>query len=202
MATKKKNARPSNNPAGRPRSDEATQKLHEAVWDILREQGYEALSVEAVADRARVSRPAIYRRYGGRLALVLRALGEAGDSEVAMRQTASFRKDLERYLLDLAKALHEGSPVGRAFRGALSEALVNREARREFEALIRIQRRPVQQRLRADHPGLEHALADLLFGPVLYRLLIRGLPVSRAFVRRVVEAALSAASSPNSTPEP
>jgi AcrR family transcriptional regulator len=53
----------SNNPNGRPRSVQITEKLHRALWDLLEELEYDEITMERVALAARVSRPTLYRRY-------------------------------------------------------------------------------------------------------------------------------------------
>ena len=58
--------------AGRPSIDEAQQlerAVHDAALAEFRIQGYAGASIERIAKAAGVTRSAIYRRYGGRLAL-------------------------------------------------------------------------------------------------------------------------------------
>jgi len=50
-----------------------------ATLELLDEQGYSAISLEAVARRAGTSRPAIYRRWSGRAPLVLAAIASRLD---------------------------------------------------------------------------------------------------------------------------
>lgn len=61
-------------PGGRPRSRQIDDALITATLEILNEQGYPGVSLEAVAKRAGTSRPAIYRRWSGRTPLVLAAV--------------------------------------------------------------------------------------------------------------------------------
>lgn len=61
-------------PGGRPRSRQIDDALIAGTLDILDEQGYSGVSLEAVARRANTSRPAIYRRWSGRAPLVLDAV--------------------------------------------------------------------------------------------------------------------------------
>lgn len=64
---------------GRPRSREIDEALITATLEILDEQGYPGVSLEAVARRAGTSRPAIYRRWSGRTPLVLAAIASRLD---------------------------------------------------------------------------------------------------------------------------
>lgn len=61
---------------GRPRSTDIDTNVITAALAILDEEGYQAVSLEAVARRAGTSRPAIYRRWPGRAALILAAIAE------------------------------------------------------------------------------------------------------------------------------
>lgn len=59
---------------GRPRSKQIDDAVLAATLGMLDEKGYWEISVEAVARAAGTSKPAVYRRWSGRPALVLAAL--------------------------------------------------------------------------------------------------------------------------------
>jgi AcrR family transcriptional regulator len=58
----------------RPRDPEVSRRILAATVDLLLERGYAALSLEAVAARANVGKPALYRRYPGKRDLCLAAI--------------------------------------------------------------------------------------------------------------------------------
>ncbi|WP_253863463.1 TetR/AcrR family transcriptional regulator [Prauserella halophila] len=60
--------------AGRPRDPQLDQAILAATLELLDEAGYQELSLDAVARRAGTSRPAIYRRWPGRVHLGLAAI--------------------------------------------------------------------------------------------------------------------------------
>lgn len=60
--------------SGRPRNPHISESAIAAALELLDEQGYSEVTFEAVARRAGTSRPAIYRRWSSRPALVLSAL--------------------------------------------------------------------------------------------------------------------------------
>lgn len=60
--------------AGRPRNPKINEAVLAATLHILDEQGYSEVIFESVARRAGTSRPAIYRRWSSRAALVLDAI--------------------------------------------------------------------------------------------------------------------------------
>jgi AcrR family transcriptional regulator len=80
--------------AGRPLDQDATRAIVAATVRLLSEQGFAAMSVEGVAAAAGVGKPAIYRRYADKRALVLAAIEAAlepmevddvGDSRAELR---------------------------------------------------------------------------------------------------------------------
>src|SRR3954468_22051705 len=70
-------------------------ELYSAVLELLREVGYDALTMDAVAARTRSSKATLYRQWGGKPELVVKAmrhnksLGSVGDID-----TGSLRGDL------------------------------------------------------------------------------------------------------------
>lgn len=60
---------------GRPRSTTADQAILDATADLLAEQGFLGLSVEAVAARAGVAKTTVYRRWATKDDLVMDAMG-------------------------------------------------------------------------------------------------------------------------------
>ncbi|MEV6280651.1 TetR/AcrR family transcriptional regulator [Nocardia sp. NPDC051832] len=65
---------------GRPRDTEIDAAVTVSTLELLEEGGYFAISVGEVARRAGTSRPAIYRRWSGRAALVLAAFESRFDT--------------------------------------------------------------------------------------------------------------------------
>lgn len=55
---------------GRPRNAGIDSAIRDAAWALLGEVGYEALTFEAVAERAGCSRPALYRRFASKAELI------------------------------------------------------------------------------------------------------------------------------------
>lgn len=97
---------------GRPRDPEVDDAIQAATMAVLAEAGYEQLSIEAVAQRAGVSRPTIYRRYENKTDLVIDAISRvaARDSSrfegISPRppSTGSLAGDLEELYLALASS--------------------------------------------------------------------------------------------------
>src|SRR5689334_9907688 len=58
---------------GRPREERVTRVVLDAVLSLVTEQGMDAVTMDAVASRAEVSKPAIYRRWPTKQDLILAA---------------------------------------------------------------------------------------------------------------------------------
>jgi len=84
---------------GRPRSSRADRAILTAAVELLAEVGYPAMSIEAVAARARVSKPTIYRRYPSKEALVADAI-EALREEIPVPDTGTLSGDIDALLAD------------------------------------------------------------------------------------------------------
>ncbi len=69
-------------------------ELYEAVLDLLREVGYDALTMDAVAARTRSSKATLYRQWGGKAQLVVKALRHSKRGHPEDIDTGSLRGDL------------------------------------------------------------------------------------------------------------
>jgi len=84
---------------GRPRSARADQAIFQATLTLLAEVGYQAMSIEAIASRAAVSKPTIYRRYRSKEELVADAI-ETMREEIPIPDTGSLATDIHSLLLN------------------------------------------------------------------------------------------------------
>ncbi|MDT7844740.1 TetR/AcrR family transcriptional regulator [Streptomyces justiciae] len=74
-------------------SPEREKELYEAVLDLLREVGYESLTMEAVATRTRCSKATLYRQWAGKPELVAQALRHTKGKAVGDIDTGSLQGD-------------------------------------------------------------------------------------------------------------
>lgn len=183
---KKAQERESNNPAGRPKSEEVDRAIQEAVLGVLEEDGYRGLSIEKVAERAGVSRPAIYRRFSSVAEMAFAVFQAHGREIIPVALTGDVLVDLEVYLEKLVRQLQPQTMASRILRGLLSEALLDTAFSRSFSSFIEARREPVLTILRQNGKvlGNEEQLADEIFGPILYRLLFRFKNLDKGYVRR------------------
>jgi len=183
-------------PLGRPREERADRAILTAAIELIAAQGVRDLRMDDVADRARVGKATIYRRYRSKDELVAAAVS-ALVSEIAVPDTGSTRADLVA-LMHSAVEVYRGS-VEAGVMPSLVDAMsrdveLARSVREGFLARRRAALGAVLERgvergdLRADL-DLELAL-DVLGGPLFYRLLITGGPIDRQLADGVVELIL------------
>ena len=182
---------------GRPRSERARKAILEAAAELLLARGLSAVSMDAVAERAGVSKATIYRWWPTKETLALDALYHEWASVPAARDTGSLRGDLLSLLRPWAR-LAGSRPYGRVIGALLTEAQTDpafaAEYRERFVEPRRDQAREIFRRaikrgeIRAD-TKTEVAL-DLLYGPLYHRLLHGHAPLSDRFVRDVIDMTL------------
>jgi AcrR family transcriptional regulator len=88
---------------GRPRSAQAHKAIIDATLELLAEEGFQGLSIEAVAARAGVGKTTIYRRWSSKEELVMEAIRQV-QIDVPVMDTGNFRNDLAALL----KTVYQG----------------------------------------------------------------------------------------------
>jgi AcrR family transcriptional regulator len=185
-------------PRGRPRSEKARQAVLAATAELLLARGLGAVSMDAVAERAGVSKATIYRWWPTKETLALDALyTEWATATPAPRDTGSLRGDLLSLLRPWAR-LAGSRPYGRVIAALLTEAQTDPAFAEEYRQRVveprRDQARAIFRRAidRGEiAPGTKTEVAlDLLYGALYHRLLHRHAALSDRFVRDVVDLAL------------
>jgi len=187
---------------GRPRSERARKAILEAAAELLLARGLSAVSMDAVAERAGVSKATIYRWWPTKETLALDALYTEWAAAVPhSRDTGSLRGDLLSLLRPWVR-LAGSRPYGRGVAALLTESQTDPvfavEYRQRFVEPRREQGREIFRRAieRGEVPAetkVEVAL-DLLYGPMYHRLLHGHAPLNARFARRLVDTALEALS--------
>jgi AcrR family transcriptional regulator len=185
-------------PRGRPRSQQAHQAILAAAGELLLARGLSAVSMDAVAQQAGVSKATIYRWWPTKETLALDALyTEWAAARPQPRETGSLRGDLLSLLRPWAR-LASSRPYGRVIAALLAEAQTDPVFAAEYRQRVLEPRRDEARALfgRAVERGeipvntkVDVAL-DLIFGAVYHRLLHGHAPLTDRFVRDAVEMAL------------
>ena len=183
---------------GRPRSAEADVAILEAAVELFAEVGLEGLTVEGVAARAGVGKATIYRRYQGKVDLVVAAARCFTEGPIDPPDTGTTRGDL-RELVDGLATMLTTTPLGRALpilvaaRTRIPEldvayAEIVAEKRSRGAAVVRRGIERGDRRADAD-PEL---VIDAYVSPVFYRFLVTGAPLDDAFASALVDTTMRA----------
>lgn len=180
-------------PPGRPRDPEADRAILKATLELLAEDGFGGLSIEAVAARAAVGKTTIYRRWPSKIPLVVDALAHMkSPHEVRIPDDMTTRDALVRFLTELTRA-QSNEPNGRILAGlvdamsrdaelaeAVRAGLVSGRRRVVFDL---IERGVARGELRSDVDT--QVVADILVGPIIMRTLITGMPITPGLARQI-----------------
>ena len=167
---------------GRPRRRTTQDSITRAARDLLAERGFQAATIEAIADRAGVGRNTIYRRWRSKEELIADALRELTTDFDAWGED-DLHSLLLNWLRDFSRTFSDPL-LGRLLATVLGELQRNPEFANVYAArVVRPRRDALLGRLRqAQERGelrpdldVEH-VADLLGGALLLRLLPLGLP--------------------------
>lgn len=145
---------------GRPRDASIDQRILEAAIELLATHGYEATTVDAVANAAAVSRPAIYRRFSNRNAIILHASTHVFGETAPDIRAAVDSLDEVLALLENTVELLVDTPAGAIFRNLIPYLDDEPELAKQAN-MIGMSRR---KRLRA---AVERAIDDGLLDPPL-----------------------------------
>ncbi|MFB8414765.1 TetR/AcrR family transcriptional regulator [Streptomyces albidoflavus] len=105
---------------GRPRQAHVTRAVLDAVVDLVAEKGMAALTMDAVAARAGVSKPAMYRRWPTKQELVI-AAAESRIGPLAVPDMGDFRAELRAVLTARMEAYRQPG-VDRLLAGVIGAA--------------------------------------------------------------------------------
>ena len=175
------------------RKERSKQAILDATRELLAENGVDALSIEAVAERAGVAKTTIYRQWRNKWELALDAvmidLLPAFATPVDVGDT---RKELLKNLSSV--------PSGPSMQGLVSKVATDPELARVYRT------KAVEPRREVLRPVIERGIArgdlrsdtdvrivhELLVGPIFCRLLLSGPPLNRKLSVTLADAVLAA----------
>jgi AcrR family transcriptional regulator len=164
---------------GRPRRAETGQAIVDATLALLAESGFQATTVDAIAERAGVAKNTIYRRWDSKEELIADALDQLTRPEIHVSESAGVYEVLREHARDLARVVADPQ-VRRILPDMLGELQRNRAFAVTFaERLLRPRRTAIVDRLRRAVERGElrrdadvELIADLLGGPPFVRVLL------------------------------
>jgi len=178
-------------PGGRPRTPGLTDRIVEATIALAAEMGIEDLTLDAIAARADVGRPTIYRRWSSKEALLSDALEKMMDDYYEPPDAGNIRDDLVAFAQrNIAQVQSPLRTVWLAYFNMEQAHLVSDVMRRASSAGLEIFRRGTERgEIRQDaDPQL---LLELIFAPIWYRSSIKR-PMDAAFAEEIVDTVLIA----------
>lgn len=163
---------------GRPRNAAHSDAARTAALELLNEQGYTAINMETIAQRTGIARKTLYRRWPHKGALMLDAFAEMAYALPSLPDTGSLKGDLQALLRDMVVKLR--GDCGLANRALVAEGLQHPDfarvlkeqhfSTRRQQASVLFQRARDRGECAVTDDG---RLADMLLGPLWYRLLIQ-----------------------------
>ena len=164
---------------GRPRSERARAAVLEAATELLVSGGVDAVTMEAIASRAQVSKATVYKWWPSRAHVMLESLFSRTTHTMVVDESASLAEVLTSQLDSLAR-LFRDTESGPLMADLVAAAQADRDIRAALdEQWLRPRRRVGTGLLRAAvergelDPGTDVEVAiDQLFAPVYHRLLL------------------------------
>jgi AcrR family transcriptional regulator len=189
---------------GRPRSEATRQAILAAARELLLEHGLDAVSMDALAQRAGASKATIYRWWPSKELLALDALFSQWDPGAPqVPDTGSLAGDLLALVRPWARQLAKkryGRIIAALVSSAQNDPIFAEEYRTRFVQPRREPARTILARAggRGEIPAdvdLE-AVLDLLYGPFYLRILHGHAPVDERFARTIVGYVVAAVAGP------
>jgi AcrR family transcriptional regulator len=182
---------------GRPRDPQRREAILQAALALVAEVGYDRATIDAIAARAGVSKPTLYRRWPhGKPDLVADAMRERHAQGGAPPDTGSLRGDLLALIaiqtgqlledIHLACGLLTQLRTSEELAAVMREHVIAEERRRVDELL---ERAAARGELAAGAPA-SPLFADVAGSIVFTRVTITGEPVDRAFAEELVDHVL------------
>ncbi|MCB1348924.1 MAG: TetR/AcrR family transcriptional regulator [Maritimibacter sp.] len=182
-------------PRGRPPSPAARRKALAAAHELLMAEGLGRLSIEAVANRSGVGKPTIYRHWANASELAMEAL-MVGFPAMGSTARPGLEAALEAQIATLTRAF--ATTRGRQIAMALATADPESEFTRAFRNRVILSSREAGRVLigaaaeagEIAQPQDIEVVLDMIYAPLLYRLLAGHQPLDEALAPALAAGAL------------
>ncbi len=170
------------------------QAILAATVELLETEGYKALTIEGIAQKAGVGKQTIYRWWPSKAAIVMEAYTQKASERIPLPDRGSVYLDLQELLKRLFLVLTTTS-AGAVMSSLMAEAQIDAEFAQTFRDGFIATRRQVMRELleRGRDRGELRADVDLelvidaLYGSMWYRLLNKHAPLNNQFAEELVD---------------
>jgi AcrR family transcriptional regulator len=170
------------------------QAILAATVELLETEGYKALTIEGIAQKAGVGKQTIYRWWPSKAAIVMEAYTQKASERIPLPDRGSVYLDLQELLKRLFLVLTTTS-AGAVMSSLMAEAQIDSEFAQTFRDGFIATRRQVMRELleRGRDRGELRADVDLelvidaLYGSMWYRLLNKHAPLNNQFAEELVD---------------
>jgi AcrR family transcriptional regulator len=166
----------------------------EAATELVVRDGYNAVTIEAIAARARVGKQTIYRWWPGKSALFAEVYGHLAAPEALRADTGTLAGDLKRLLLSLFR-IYDATSAKEILAGLIAEAQSDSKALAALRERLAWPRRELllgaltRGKERGElRPGLDpQVVVDALTGAIWFRLLLDHAPLDERYAAQLAK---------------
>ena len=176
---------------GRPRNIETQKAILSASYELLLESGFKAVTVDKIAERAKVSKATIYKWWPNKAAVVMDGFLSAA-ARLPVPDTGSALNDILIPATSLANFLisREGTIINELVGEGQFDSKLAEEYRVRYFQPRRLQAKQLLEKgiKRGElKENLDIELSiDLIYGPIFYRLLVTGEKLDDSYVHDLV----------------
>jgi AcrR family transcriptional regulator len=181
---------------GRPRDPAIRRKILAAARELLNEGGMSAVTMEAVAAKAGVGKPTIYREWPNAQSVAMEAFLETTKPQEQERKRGKALDALRHQLHSIIKTF--STPTGRNTAMMIAAAQNDSELAKIFRNRFIMGRREegrgilrVAVQMGELRPDIDYEVTlDLIYAPLFFRLLIGHGPLDKSYADAILDAAL------------
>jgi AcrR family transcriptional regulator len=183
---------------GRPRSEaaESHAAIMDAVYELLQETSVRNLTMEAVAKRAKVGKPTLYKWWKSKATMIFAMFHErfSRDLKILVAETAeqTIRNKVRHLIRDFnglfGKVMADLIAEGQSEPGVLGDLYDQHVSLRRASAVDDIEQGKAAGEFAADTDP--YLLIDSIIGPIYFRLLLRYAPLTEQYGDELVSQVL------------
>jgi len=184
-------------PCNNPRSQRAHDAALLATAELLEEGGLRATTMDAISERSGVSKATLYKHWPSRTAIAAEAFGKQMSDAIPLPDLGNARDDLTEQVRQVSRfyAQHAGIIFSQLLADCVFDPSAGFYFRKYFladrrEAIKVLWQRAIERQEVKSQIDPETAI-DLLFGPLIFRLMSGHAPLNEAEAEAIAFAALN-----------